>query len=54
MTNLLVLKALDKDGNKLFTLENKLTLMHKVDSDVVAKIANAMVQTPDPEEVKKK
>ena len=54
LADILVLKALDKDGNKLFTLENKLTLMHKVDSDVVAKIANAMVQTPDYEEVKKK
>jgi hypothetical protein len=30
-----------------------MALMYKVDSDVVAKIANAMVQNITPEEVKK-
>ena len=48
------MKAIDKDGKKLFTLEDKLTLMHKVDSDVVAKIATAMIQSIQPDEVKKK
>jgi hypothetical protein len=47
------MKALDKDGNKIFKPEDKLALMYKVDSDVVAKVANAMVQTLTPEEVKK-
>ena len=51
--DILVMKALDKDGNKLFKAEDKLALMYKVDSDVVAKVANAMVQTISPEEVKK-
>ena len=44
---------LDKDGNKIFKAEDKLALMYKVDSDIVAKIANAMVQNITPEEVKK-
>ena len=47
------MKSLDKDGNKLFTLEDKLALMHKVDSDVLSKIATAMVQAINPEQVKK-
>ena len=47
------MKALDKDGNKIFTLEDKLALMHKVDSDVLSRIATAMVQAINPQEVKK-
>jgi len=53
LADILVMKALDKDGNKIFKAEDKLALMYKVDSDVVAKIANAMVQNITPEEVKK-
>ena len=47
------MKALDKDGKKMFSLEDKLALMHKVDSDVLSRIATAMVQAIQPEEVKK-
>ncbi len=47
------MKSLDKDGNKLFTLEDKIALMHKVDPDVLSKVATAMVQVITPEEVKK-
>ena len=36
----LVIKALDKDGNKLFEPEDKLALMQKVDSDVLLRVAN--------------
>ena len=53
LADILVMKALDKDGNKIFKPEDKMALMYKVDSDVVAKIANAMVQNLTPEEVKK-
>ena len=49
----LEVQAIDKDGNKLFTLEDKLALMHKVDSDVLSRIATAMVQAIHPEQVKK-
>ena len=53
LADILVMKALDKDGNKSFRAEDKLALMHKVDSDVLSKIANAMVLNITPEEVKK-
>jgi hypothetical protein len=53
LADILLMKALDKDGNKIFKAEDKLALMYKVDSDIVAKIANAMVQNITPEEVKK-
>tara|TARA_Y100001938_G_C7859597_1_gene314890 strand:+ start:55 stop:396 length:342 start_codon:yes stop_codon:yes gene_type:complete len=53
LADVVIMKALDKDGKKLFTLEDKLPLMHKVDSDVLSKIATAMVQVPSPEDVKK-
>tara|TARA_R100000231_G_scaffold138406_2_gene116689 strand:+ start:1738 stop:2079 length:342 start_codon:yes stop_codon:yes gene_type:complete len=54
LADVVVMKALDKDGNKLFSLEDKLALNHKVDSDVLSKIAVAMVQTPSAEDLKKK
>jgi hypothetical protein len=47
------MKGLDKDGNKIFTLEDKLVLMHKVDSDILSRIATSMVQAITPDEVKK-
>lgn len=53
LADILVMKALDKDGNKHFKAEDKLVLMHKVDSDVLSKVATSMVQAINPEEVKK-
>ena len=53
LADILIMKAIDKDGNKIFTLEDKLALMHKVDSDVLSRIATAMVQAINPEQVKK-
>ena len=53
LADIVLMKALDKNGNKIFTLEDKLVLMHKVDSDVLSKVATAMVQAINPEEVKK-
>ena len=53
LADILIMKSLDKDGNKLFTLEDKIGLMHKVDSDVLSRVATAMVQTIHPEQVKK-
>jgi len=53
LADILVMKALDKEGNKLFTLEDKLALMHKVDSDILSRIASEMVKAINPQEVKK-
>ena len=54
LADIVVMKAKDKDCKKMFSLEDKLALMHKVDSDVLSKVAVAMVQTPQPDELKKK
>lgn len=54
LADVVIMKAIDKDGEKIFSLEDKLPIMHKVDSDVLSKIAIAMVQTPSAEELKKK
>ena len=53
LADVVVMKSLDKDGNKVFKLEDKLSLMHKVDSDVLSRIATSMVQAVTPDEVKK-
>ena len=53
LADILIMKSLDKDGNKLFTLEDKIPLMHKVDSDVLSRVATEMVKAITPEEVKK-
>ena len=53
LADILIMKSLDKDGNKLFTLEDKIALMHKVDSDVLSRVATEMVKAITPEEVKK-
>ena len=53
LADIVIMKAIDKDGNKLFTLEDKIGLMHKVDSDVLSRIATQMVRSITPEEVKK-
>jgi hypothetical protein len=53
LADIVIMKGLDKDGNKIFTLEDKLVLMHKVDSDILSRIAISMVQAITPDEVKK-
>lgn len=53
LADILIMKSLDKDGKKLFTLEDKIALMHKTDPDVLTSIANKMVAAISPDEVKK-
>ena len=53
LADILIMKSLHTDGNKLFTLEDKIALMHKVDSDVLSRVATEMVKAITPEEVKK-
>ena len=54
LADIVVMKAIDKDGKKLLSLEDKLSLMHSVNSETIANVATAMVQTLNPEDVKKK
>ena len=53
LADIMIMKALDKDGNKIFKLEDKIALMHKADSDVLSRIATSMIQAITPDEVKK-
>ena len=53
LADIVVMKALDKDGKKILKLDDKMELMTKVDSDVLSRIATSMVQVISPEEVKK-
>jgi|TARA_S200002703_G_scaffold101909_1_gene88297 hypothetical protein len=53
LADILVMKSLDKDGNKVFKPEDKLTLMYKVDSDVLSRISTEMVSAITPDQVKK-
>jgi len=53
LADIIIMKGLDKNGNKIFTLEDKPALMHKADSDILSRIATLMVQVITPEEVKK-
>ena len=53
LADIVILKALDKDGKKVFKLDSKMDLMTKVDSDILSRIATAMVNVITQEEVKK-
>jgi len=46
--------AKDKDGEKLFTIEDKRALLNSVDPNVLADIANTILDAPSVEELKKK
>ena len=52
--DVLILKAEDKEGNKLYTLENKHTLMHSVDPEVVARVAQQILEVIPIEDWEKK
>lgn len=49
MVRTLILKALDKDGNKLFDISNKVELMNKVSPDVITRVVGeiSITQTID-------
>ena len=53
LADIVVMKSLDKDGKKIFKLEDKMDLLTRVDSDVLSRIATAMIQVVSPDEVKK-
>ena len=53
LADIVLMKALDKNEKKMFNLEDKIALMHKVDSDVLAKVATKIIQNISPDEEKK-
>jgi hypothetical protein len=54
LVDLLIMKASDANGQKLFTIEHKPTLLNKADSNVVARVANAILadEAPKADELK--
>lgn len=46
LVDALILKALDAEGNKLFTLEDKAKLLRKADPEVVARVVMQMMASP--------
>jgi hypothetical protein len=53
LADCLIMKALDADGKKLFTLEHKHALRHSVDPDVLARVVTQMMASPGVKELGK-
>ena len=55
LIDVIIAKSLTKDGDKMFTLEHKMPFKLKADTDVIAKVANAiMLSDSDMSTLKKK
>ena len=54
LVDILLMKATSEDGKKLFTIEDKATLLNRADSNVLARVANAILadDAPKAEELK--
>ena len=51
LARLVILKALDQAGNPIFDISDKLTLMNRVDPDVLTRIANRMTEAKSVEAI---
>ena len=54
LVDAIVLKAKDGDGNKIFKLDDKLTLLNNADPNVIARVATEMLNSISYEEAEKK
>ena len=54
LVDAIVLKAKDSDGNKIFKLDDKLTLLNSADANVIARVATEMLAGVSYEEAEKK
>lgn len=50
LVRLIIMKALDQDGNKVFDIGDKPVLMNRVDPNIITRIANCMTAAPSVEE----
>jgi hypothetical protein len=48
LVDILIMKATDEQGTKLFTVENKITLLNKADSNVLARVSNEIMSDRAP------
>lgn len=53
LADCLIIKALDADGKKLFTLADKHSLRYSVDPDVIARVVLRMMESPGVQEMGK-
>lgn len=53
LADALVMKAMDAQGKKLFTIEDKQALRNQVDPDVLARVVRDMMASPSEEEMGK-
>jgi hypothetical protein len=53
LADLLIMKAKDADGERLFKPEDKDDFLFKVDPDVLSDVASKISITPQPDELKK-
>ena len=54
MVYAIITKSLDADGNKLFTLADKETLMNKADVEVLSNVASEILGSITSDEAKEK
>lgn len=48
LVDVLIMKAVDEKGEKLFNIDHRLTLLNKADSNVIARVANAILSDEAP------
>jgi hypothetical protein len=48
LVDIVIMKACDAEGKKLFTLDHKITLLNRADSNVLARVANAILSDEAP------
>jgi hypothetical protein len=54
LVDAIMLKARDKDGNKVFKLDDKHTLLNNADPEVIARVATDILNTTSIEDAEKK
>jgi hypothetical protein len=54
LVDAIVLKAKDADGNKIFKLDDKLTLLNNADANVIARVSTEMLNGVSYEDAEKK
>jgi hypothetical protein len=54
LVDAVMLKAKDKDGNKVFKLDDKQVLLNKADPEIIARVATEMLNTISIEDAEKK
>ena len=54
LVDVIVLKARDEEGNKMFKLDDKKTLLNNADPEIIASVATQMLNSVNSEEAEKK